>query len=162
VRISEGVEWALHCLVLLATVPPERALPAARLAEFHGVPAPYLAKHLQALSRAGLVDTVPGPRGGYRLARRPRDITVLEVVHAVDGPSPAFTCTEIRQRGPAALPGRHYRAVCGIHRTMMRAEDAYRAVLRETTVADLVDGMLADASPEGLVRGARWLEQVLS
>jgi Rrf2 family protein len=162
VRISEGVEWALHCLVLLATVPPDRALSAARLAEFHGVPAPYLAKHLQALSRAGLVDTVPGPRGGYRLARRPRDVTVLEVVQAVDGPSPAFTCTEIRQRGPAALPGRNYRVLCVIHRTMIRAEDAYRAVLHDTTLNDLIDGMLADASPEGLRRGAKWLEQVLS
>lgn len=161
-RISEGVEWALHCLVLLATVPPDRALPAARLAEFHGVPAPYLAKHLQALSRAGLVDTVPGPRGGYRLTRRPRDVTMLEVVQAVEGPSPAFTCTEIRQRGPAALPGRNYRVLCGIHRAMIRAEDAYRAVLNDTTLNDLIDGMLADASPEGLLRGAQWLEQVLS
>jgi Rrf2 family protein len=162
VRISEGVEWALHCLVLLATVPPERALPAARLAEFHGVPGPYLAKHLQALSRAELVDTVPGPRGGYRLSRAPRDINVLEVVQAIDGPAPAFTCTEIRRRGPAALPDRHYRVVCGIHRTMMRAEEAYRTELRETTVADLVEGMLADASPEALLRGATWLQQVLS
>jgi Rrf2 family protein len=162
VRISEGVEWALHCLVLLATVPPERALPAARLAEFHGVPAPYLAKHLQAVSRAGLVDTVPGPRGGYRLARPAADITVLEVVQAVDGPSPAFTCTEIRQRGPAGLPGRQYRVACGIHRTMMRAEEAYRRELRDTTIADLLEGTLADASPETLLRGAKWLTEVLS
>ena len=42
---------------------------ATRLAEYHGVPAPYLAKHLQALSRAGIVESSPGPRGGYRLAR---------------------------------------------------------------------------------------------
>ena len=161
-RISEGVEWALHCLVLLATVPAERALPAARLAEFHGVLAPYLAKHLQAMSRARLVDTVPGPRGGYRLARPPSEITVLEVVLAVDGPSPAFTCTEIRQRGPAGLPSRQYRVACGIHRTMARAEEAYRSVLRDTTVADLLGGTLADASPEALLRGAKWLTDVLS
>jgi len=162
VRVSEGVEWGLHCLVLLAAVPNERALPASRLAEFHGVPAAYLAKHLQALSRAGLVDTVPGPRGGYRLARAASDVTVLEVVMAIDGPTPAFTCTEIRRRGPAALPDRHYRTVCSIHRAMIRAEEAYRAALSDTTVADLVHGMLTDASPEGLSRGARWLDDVLS
>jgi Rrf2 family protein len=162
VKISEGVEWGLHCLTLLATVPSDRALPAGRLAEFHGVPAPYLAKHLQALSRAGLVATVPGRRGGYQLARPAAEVTVLEVVLAIDGPAPAFTCTEIRRRGPAGLPDRHYRTLCGVHRTMARAEDAYRQVLAATTVADLVQDMLTHASPEGLVKGAAWLDGVLS
>ncbi|HWW53543.1 MAG TPA: Rrf2 family transcriptional regulator [Acidimicrobiales bacterium] len=161
-RISEGVEWGLHCLVLLATVPPERALAAAKLAEFHDVPPAYLAKHLQALSRAGLVDTVPGPRGGYRLARPAAEITVLDVLAAIDGPAPAFSCTEIRRRGPAGLPDRYYRSVCGVHRAMLRAEEAYRAALRETTVADLVQSMLTDAAPEGLRRGAQWLQDALS
>ena len=47
-RLSEGVEWGMHAVVLLAFAPAGSALPAARIAEFHGVPAPYLAKHLQA------------------------------------------------------------------------------------------------------------------
>src|SRR4051794_7572213 len=80
VKLSDGVEWGLHCCVVLAVLRPDAALPAARLAEYHGVPPAYLAKHLQALSRAGIVDSVPGPRGGYRLSRPPKDITVLEVV----------------------------------------------------------------------------------
>jgi DNA-binding IscR family transcriptional regulator len=54
-RMGDGVEWALHSCTMLALLPPESALPAARLAEFHGVPAAYLAKHLQALSQAGIV-----------------------------------------------------------------------------------------------------------
>src|SRR5919197_900673 len=70
-KLSEGVEWALHCCTVLALVPEDRALPAARLAEFHGVPTAYLAKHLQALSRAGVIESVPGQRGGYRLAPGP-------------------------------------------------------------------------------------------
>ena len=40
-RLSEGVEWGLHCAVLLAVMPPDTALPTSRLAEFHGVPVPY-------------------------------------------------------------------------------------------------------------------------
>jgi len=162
VKISEGVEWALHCLILLAAVPEGHALAATRLAEFHGVPGPYLAKHLQALSRAGLVATVAGRRGGYRLARAADQISVLDVLLAVDGPAPPFTCTEIRRRGPAALPDAAYRTMCSVHRAMARAESAYSAALAETTVADLVSDMLKDASPEGLIRGAQWLQQTLA
>src|SRR6266508_5269600 len=99
-RLGEGVEWALHCCTLLAVLPPDQAMPASRLAEYHGVPGAYLAKHLQALSQAGIVEAVPGRRGGYRLARRPDEITLLDVVDAVEGAEGSFRCTEIRRRGP--------------------------------------------------------------
>ena len=161
-KISEGVEWAVHCLVLLAVLPEQRALSAGRLAEFHGVPGPYLAKHLQSLSRAGLVSTVPGPRGGYRLARSAEAISVLDAVLAIEGAVPAFTCREIRRRGPAALDDHCYVAICGVHLTMARAEAAYRAVLADTSVASLAGTMMAEAHPEGLRRGADWLARVIA
>jgi len=122
-RLSQGVEWALHCCSVLAGVPPERTLPSARLAELHEVPPAYLAKHLQALSAAGIVESVPGPKGGYRLARSAEEITVLDVVLAVEGDQPAFVCTEIRQCGPGACPPSAYPkpaaspASCGRPRT---------------------------------------------
>jgi DNA-binding IscR family transcriptional regulator len=61
-RMSDGVEWAVHCATILGALPDGVALSAARLAEYHGVPAPYLAKHLQGLTRAGVFVAVPGPR----------------------------------------------------------------------------------------------------
>ena len=100
--MSDGVEWALHVAAVLAVVPPDKGMTAAKLAEYHGVPGAYLAKHLQALTRAGVFEAVPGRGGGYRLARPAQDITVLEVVEAVEGRTRAFECSEIRQRGPAA------------------------------------------------------------
>ena len=48
--MADGVEWAVHSCVLLATLPSDGALPAAKLAEYHGVPAAYLAKHLAFLT----------------------------------------------------------------------------------------------------------------
>ncbi len=101
-KLSVGVEWALHCCVVLTTA--TEPVPAARLAELHDVSASYLAKQLQALSRVGLVSSVQGKAGGYVLTRAPEVITVLDVVAAVDGSQPAFVCTEIRQRGPLATP----------------------------------------------------------
>ena len=156
-RLSDGVEWGVHACVLLAVLPAEGALPAARVAEYHGVPSAYLAKHLQALARAGVLETVKGPRGGYRLARPATEITVLDVVEAIDGAEPAFRCTEIRRRGPSAVAAREYRTPCGIHRVFTRADDAWRAELSATTIADLVVGAVREAPRAAIERGARWL-----
>jgi Rrf2 family protein len=161
-KLSDGVEWSIHCCTVLALLPEGTAMPAARLAEFHGVPAAYLAKHLQALARAGIVESAPGPRGGYRLAKRARDVSLLDVVVAVEGDEPAFRCTEIRQRGPAGMASSNYRIPCGIARAMWRAEDAWRASLREETVADIVGGLARDVDPRQAVKAATWMQEVLT
>jgi rrf2 family protein (putative transcriptional regulator) len=161
-KLSDGVEWGIHVTTILAVLPPDKALPAARLAEFHGVPAAYLAKHLQALSRAGILESVQGPRGGYRLARPAAKITVLDVVEAIDGTASAFRCTEIRQRGPAAQPASAYPLPCGIHRVMTSADAVWRASLRAVTIADLVRTVAREVSPAALATGAVWIQEVLS
>lgn len=159
--MTEGVEWALHCVTLAAVLPSEATLSAGRLAEYHGVPTPYLAKHLQALSRSGILDAVAGPRGGYRLARPAVDVSVLDVVEAVDGSEPSFRCTEIRRQGPARVAAREYRVPCSIHVVMQRADDAWRDELRRTSIADLVGMVAASASPEALLKGMGWIQEVL-
>jgi Rrf2 family protein len=160
-RLPEGVEWGLHALSVLAFVPPPACLSARRLAEYHEIPEPYLAKSLQALARAGLVESVPGPRGGYRLARPPAEITVLDAVLALDGPTPAFRCTEIRQRGPAAGPRRLYGLPCAIHRVMQEAEDAWRARLAETSIADIALHVMQSVDPSITQKAAEWLQEAI-
>jgi Rrf2 family protein len=160
-RLSEGVEWTVHCLVVLASLPADAALPASRLAEFHGVPHPYLAKHLQALARAGLVRSDPGPRGGYRLGRSADDINLLDVVQAIEGHEPAFRCTEIRQRGPAAVTPDSYVKPCQVHLAMARAEQAWRQVLASETLADLAERASRQIPPESSRKAERWLRQTL-
>lgn len=161
--MSDGVEWALHVAALLAVVPPDRGLTAAKLSEYHGVPGAYLAKHLQALTRAGVFEAVPGRRGGYRLARPAMDITILEIVEAVDGRARAFQCKEIRQNGPAGGgPAREYRNVCGIAKVMYDAEAAYRDSLRNVTVNDLLGSFLRHVEPAGQMRAAAWMQKELA
>ena len=160
-KLSEGVEWGLHCCTVLALVPEGRALPASRLAEFHGVPTAYLAKHLQALSRAGVIEAVPGQRGGYRLARPPDEVTLYDVVSAIEGTAPAFRCTEIRRRGPAAVPAREYRAACTITKAMHRAESAWRAELRSRTLADLLVELAGAVHPKSVEKATKWFQEAL-
>jgi Rrf2 family protein len=154
-KMSGGVEWALHCAVVLTAA--ERAVPAARLAELHDVSGSYLAKQLQALSRAGLIHSVQGYAGGYRLTRPPAEITVLDVVEAVDGPAPAFACTEIRQRGPLATPPEACATPCAVYRAMNAADQAWRAALRAVTIADLARSVTEDSGDRVFDRLRGWL-----
>lgn len=154
-KMSGGVEWALHCCVVLTGVP--EPVPATRLAEFHDVSATYLAKQLQALSRAGLVRSVQGKAGGYVLTRAPETISVLDVVEAVDGAEPAFVCTEIRQRGPLATPPEQCTAPCPIARVMIDSDRAWRASLQAVTIADLAADVATASGPEALPRAAAWI-----
>jgi Rrf2 family protein len=137
VKLGDGVEQGIHCMLLLSGLPSDGVLPASALADFHGVSTSYLLKHLQALTAAGLLGSVPGPKGGYRLAREPSRITLLDVVLALEGSEPSFRCSEIRQRGPSPVAERFFRAPCGVNAAMLRAEKAYRDELRKVSIADL-------------------------
>jgi len=154
-KLSGGVEWALHCCVVLTTA--SAPVPAARLAELHDVSGSYLAKQLQALSRAGLVSSVQGKAGGYVLTRAPEQITVLDVVNAVDGSQPAFVCTEIRQRGPLAAGPEDCTRPCAVSRAMASAEAAWRGALRGISIADLARGVDEDFGPTALAGIGAWL-----
>lgn len=154
-KLSGGVEWALHCCVVLTTA--TEPVPAARLAELHDVSGSYLAKQLQALSRAGLVTSVQGKAGGYVLTRAPELITILDVVAAVDGAQPAFVCTEIRQRGPLATPQEACTRPCPIARAMAGADAAWRAALQAISIANLARSVDDDYGPTALASIRTWL-----
>lgn len=108
----------MHCCVVLTAA--AEPVPAARLAQLHEVSPTYLAKQMQSLSRAGLVRSVQGKSGGYVLARPPEEITMLDVIEAVEGSAPTFVCTEIRQRGPLACAPEACVGPCGIAPRCMR------------------------------------------
>ncbi len=137
---GRGVEYALHCLLWLVGR-PEGVRPSSRdLAELQGVPPAFLAKLFTKLEKAGIVAATEGVRGGYRLARPPSEITVLDVAEAVEGHQPLFDCREVR-RGCALFAGEaprwSTRGVCEIHAVMLQAEQRMRDALRAHTLASL-------------------------
>ncbi|MEO1407462.1 MAG: Rrf2 family transcriptional regulator, partial [Pseudomonadota bacterium] len=102
-KINKGVEWAVHAAALMAALPEGDGLSADSLARYHEVPPAYMAKQLQALSRARIVQSTRGARGGYRLARSTSEITLLDIWLAIEGGGPVFRCSEIRQNGPCGF-----------------------------------------------------------
>ena len=156
-KLSAGIEQAIHSVTMMCGLSGDGVLSAASLAEFHGVSASYLLKHLQALSGRGILETVSGPKGGYRLARAAEAISLLDIVLAVEGAEPAFRCQEIRQRGPNPLPKQMFVRPCGINAAMLRAEQAYCAELRKITIAALISDLNDTDDGSIMERGCRFL-----
>ena len=155
-KLSAGVEWALHCCVALSGI--DRPVPSSKLAEMTDVSSSYLAKQLQALSRAGLVTSVQGKAGGYVLTRSPEKISVLDIVLAIEGSTPMFECTEIRQRGPVGAPPEECRQSCPIARAMLAGEQAWRTSLRQISIHDIGTEMAGSISPERMAAMLSWMQ----
>jgi Rrf2 family protein len=158
-RIQDSVETGLHACLLLAAAPDGRGLSAARLAEFHALSPTSIAKQMQELAAAGIVRGSAGRTGGYRLARPAADVTVLEVVEALDGAGPGFRCREIRRRGPCTGPDASYSPICAVAGAMHRAEAAWREELGRTTLADLGRGLEGELDPGIVHRSASWMQE---
>jgi Rrf2 family protein len=148
VKLPASTEWVLHCATTLAQLEPGATASAKQLAEYYDIPGPYLAKQLQALVKAGVLAATTGPRGGFRLARPPGEITLLQIVEAVDGAASPYECREIRQQGRGALPAEDCRNMCVLAQKMADAHDAWRQSLAAVTLA----GILAELPPTAPAR----------
>ena len=139
--ISTGVEYGLHCLLYLADTPGGvREASVRDLAELQGVSVDYAAKLFTRLAKAGLVVSTEGIRGGFALARPAHDITVHDVVEAIDGDKRLFDCREVRTQ--CALfdeqaPAWATRGTCSIHAVMQEAERSMREALKQHTLAEM-------------------------
>ncbi len=134
-RLGQAVEWTLHTCLNLAWV--GEPVSTARLAGIYQLPPAYLNKQLQALAREKILVSVPGARGGFRLARDPAEISLLDVVVAVEGREEAFRCTQILRNGPGGDPDIDYSSSCVVSQSMRRAELAWRRELAGRTIADV-------------------------
>lgn len=158
--LGSHVEWALHCVMILASAPPGKLLSSKALADFHGVPKEYLSKCLQLLSQAGLVKTTTGPRGGYSLAKSPRDISFLDVVEAVEGRKKTFNCQEVRRNNPClSRADRKFKGVCDIAKVMYEADEAWRASLRNRKMSEITERLSDGLTSESVANFERWLEE---
>ena len=129
-ELTRRSEYAIRACLRLATA--NRPVTSHAIAVATDVPERFLARVLLDLVRAGLLDARLGRSGGYRLARPPRELTLLELVEAIEGPSRSTRCV-LRQR--TCDPG----GTCVIHPIWASAQDSLIAVLAATTLADLVD-----------------------
>jgi Rrf2 family nitric oxide-sensitive transcriptional repressor len=116
------------------------------IASATGMPAEYLSKVLQELTRAGIVKSQRGPCGGFRLAHDPADITVLSVVKAVSPLGRITECPLGRQD--------HCAELCRLHRLLDDAVAGVEKAFRQTSIADLLEPQ-SPLNPISSLRGAQ-------
>lgn len=92
-QITRQADYALRAMFYLAQLEPTQRAATSQIADEQHIPPSFLAKIISQLSIAGLIHTSRGARGGVSLARSPEEITVLEVVEAIDGPISLNECT---------------------------------------------------------------------
>jgi Rrf2 family protein len=138
---SVGVEYSLHSLVYLIDNPTNTTFGIKELAEFQGISETYLSKIFGKLSKSGIVHSVPGVKGGYRLAKAPEFISFWDVVEAVEGSKPIFQCKNVssksilrRKENTECMDCDSANPTCIINISMLRAEEKMRQELRSKTL----------------------------
>jgi Rrf2 family protein len=135
VRISVRADYAIRATAELAVLGSDGPVKAQRIADIEKIPLKFLLNILADLKHANLVQALRGARGGYRLSRPAAEITLAEVIRAVEGP-----LANVHESRPEALsylgPSRALREV------WIAVRASLRAVLEVVTVADLASGKL--------------------
>lgn len=138
---ASSVEYGLHCLLFLVSPSGSTKTNVADVATFQGISPAFVAKLFLKMKKAGLLTASEGAGGGYLLARPPEEITVWDVVSALEGDKTLFKCTEIRLNCTlfgTSPPVWAQKGFCSIHAIMLEAEHHMRQTLDSYTLADLV------------------------
>jgi Rrf2 family protein len=134
-RITAKADYAVRAVAELAAVEGRRPLKADRIAQAQDIPLKFLLNILSELRHARIVQSHRGPEGGFQLARAPADITLAEVIRAVEGP-----LANVHDARPEELeyPG----AAAPLRDVWIAVRANLRAVLEHVTVADLATDRL--------------------
>lgn len=128
--ISQTVEYALRAAVHLARHIP-KAQTTDEIAKVTQVPRPYLSKVLQGLNRAGIVQSQRGLGGGITLTRKASELTILQIINAVEPLQRILTC-------PLKLSSHGIR-LCSLHRRLDDALAGVEKAFSQTTLAEILD-----------------------
>ena len=126
---TRAVDYGLRGLTHLARRNSDGRTTIAQICDEEGIPKSFVVKIFQLLTRAGILDAVRGPGGGYSLRRPPEEISMREVVEGIEGP---IVLHESALNGDSLT--------CPGHETWLQAQDQVLATLEGVTIADLASG----------------------
>jgi Rrf2 family protein len=129
-KLTRGGEYGIRGVLYLAQQEEGKVSMLSAIAKAQDVPPRFLAKIFQALAKAGVVKSHRGAKGGFSLARAASEVTVRDVIEAVEGPIHLNVCL--------AVPGECSRdTLCPVHAVWVEAQEKMMEVLAKTNFADL-------------------------
>ena len=129
-QITRSGDYGLRGVLFLAKQSPKRLVLVSEISRDQRIPETFLAKIFQRLSKAGVLRSVRGVRGGFTLGRPAKDITIRQVIEALDGPIALNRC--LMERGEC-----EDECVCPLHQALEEAQRRLLEVLDGTTMEDL-------------------------
>ena len=129
-KLTKKADYGLMAMKHLAERAHDGACSAKDVADAYGIPQEALAKILQRLVKAGLLQSQHGANGGYTLARAANQISAFEVIRAIDGPLFITSCITVR--GECGQSGR-----CTIREPLRRVNESIEQVLRRITISEM-------------------------
>lgn len=144
--ITKETDYAVRCVLHLSKS-PDRVVPVKEIATVMYVPRSFLAKILQKLVKAGIVESARGVKGGFRIQRPPSAVTLMDVVIAIEGPSSMNVCSS--GYGVCRLSN-----TCAVHPVWVKFRDYYESMLRHYDFATLL-AEDARGAQQGIHKGTR-------
>jgi Rrf2 family protein len=141
-KINRATDYAVRVVVHLAATPLGQKVPLNVLAEAAGVRHSFLSKILQQLVRQGLVTSCAGTGGGFSLNLHPEQVTLLQVIEAMEGPTQLNLCLKT-DRACERKP------FCPVHPVWRKAQAALTQVLGTVTIAELAVESVAGSTKNG-------------
>jgi Rrf2 family protein len=138
VRISAKVDYAVRAAVELAAAPDEKPVKAERIATAQDIPLNFLENILGELRHSGIVRSHRGAEGGFRLARPATELTVADIIRAVEGPLASV-------RGGPPEDASYGGAAESLPRVWIAVRQSLRRVAEHVTIADIASGKLPKA-----------------
>jgi len=129
-KLTKKADYGLIALKHLAVSPEGCSSSAKAIADCYGIPLPLLAKILQKLTKLGMLQSLPGTNGGYRLAREANAITALEVIRAIDGPIILTSC--FTEHGECS-----HSEKCTVREPLRRVHEGILNLLNQITISDM-------------------------
>ena len=133
-QFTKAEEYGMFGVLYLAEKDRQIVTPLSEISESQNIPEKFLAKIFQSLSKSGIVRSHRGVRGGFTLARDPKEITIKEVLETIQGPYHLMKC--IKDIRTCDRNGHHF---CALREVVMIAERQLVSVFEHYTVADLID-----------------------
>jgi Rrf2 family protein len=144
VKPNKSTRYALYAAMEMAAATPDTQVTAGQVAKRYKIPGAVLAKVFQQLVRAGLAVGTRGTKGGYRLARSPANVTMLDVIQVFQPPRPLGECMLMESRDqPCADPD-----ACRLRTVFDEVDGMVRRTFSSITLAALVgDGAMPELGP---------------